>query len=53
MYGCVNIASTETKSNKIQHKENLVIMFITQVYSKEQREDLWGITTILQHKIVD
>ena len=33
---------TETKSNQIQHEQDLVIVFVTQECSKEQREDLVG-----------
>ena len=38
----MNMASAETKSNQILRKQDLVVVFVTQVCSKEQKGRLGG-----------
>ena len=58
MYGetninqCVNIASAETKSDRIQRKQDSVIVFVTPVGSKEQWEDLVGNVQLSNTRLV-
>ena len=48
----LNMVSVETKSSQFLRKQHLVIVFVTQVCSKEQREDLEGnVYSSHKHKI--